>query len=203
MALSNYTDLQTAITSWLHRSDLSTQVPDFIDLAEGRINQLLHVRAMEAEDALSVSIGSNSAALPSRFVEEIACFITLNGAPIQLVQVDASEISASTANGMPQYWAVDGENVRFGCPLDALYTVTLRYKKGFDLSATSTNWLMTKYPRAYLYGAQVEAAIYMRDQAALATSEQAFQKTIDEINANSKVDVPLRVDGGIANYGAW
>ena len=34
MALSSYSDLKASVASWLHRDDLTTQIPDFICLAE-------------------------------------------------------------------------------------------------------------------------------------------------------------------------
>jgi hypothetical protein len=34
MALSTYSDLQTAVATWLHRSDLTAIIPDLITLAE-------------------------------------------------------------------------------------------------------------------------------------------------------------------------
>ncbi len=203
MALSNYTELQASIASWLHRTDLTGQIPDFIAMAESRINTLLNVPAMETESALSTSIGLDYAALPSRFVEEIACYITLSGVMSELTHVAPASFTGASVNGMPQYYAIDGENVRFDCPLDAAYTITLRYKQGFDLAATSTNWLMTKYPRVYLYGSQVEAAIYTRDPAAMTIAEQAFQQSLSEINKGTRNDSSLRVDDGIATSSVW
>ena len=36
MAISNYSELKTAIASWLDRTDLTDIIPDFIALAETR-----------------------------------------------------------------------------------------------------------------------------------------------------------------------
>ncbi len=40
MALSNYTDLKTAVASWMKRSDVTAKVPDYITLAEKKIVKL-------------------------------------------------------------------------------------------------------------------------------------------------------------------
>ena len=47
MALANYTDLQTSIASWHHRS--VSEITDFITLAEKRINKLIDSRVGEVE----------------------------------------------------------------------------------------------------------------------------------------------------------
>ena len=38
MSFSNYTELQAAIASWMNRTDLGTEIVDFIALAEGKMN---------------------------------------------------------------------------------------------------------------------------------------------------------------------
>ena len=49
MALSTYSDLKTAIANFLARDDLTTQIPDFIRLAEARMSRELDTRSMEKE----------------------------------------------------------------------------------------------------------------------------------------------------------
>lgn len=47
MAISTYAELKTAVANWLHDSNLTTRIPEFIALAEDRINQRVRVKAME------------------------------------------------------------------------------------------------------------------------------------------------------------
>ena len=197
MALSNYTDLQTSIAAWLHRSDLTATIPDFISLAESRINAALTLRVMETETSLATVFGQNYAAMPSRMVEAICAFITISGIQTLMTRVDPAEIPAGNVNGMPQYWATDGDTIKFDCHLDNTYTITLRYKQGFALASTSTNWLMTKHPRVYLYGAQAEASLYTRDQAGMAMFESAFQQALADANRAENYATELRVDAGM------
>ena len=52
MAINTYATLQTAVISWLDRSDMKTggelegKVPEFIALAEALFNRALRIRAM-------------------------------------------------------------------------------------------------------------------------------------------------------------
>lgn len=201
MSMVNYAELQTAISNWLHRSDLAGVVPDFIALAESRINSELDLRVMEQEATLATGIGQDYAAAPSRMVEAISAYITIGGIQTGMTRIDAVDMPSGNSNGQPLFWATDGDNIRFDCPLDAAYTITLRYKQGFELANTSTNWLLTRYPRLYLYGAQAEASIYINDPQRAAMFEQLFQQAIREANAAENQATLLRADIGISSAG--
>ena len=73
MAISSYAELQTAVINWLHRSDISTIVPDFIMLGEKRIFR--EVRSIEMETALSSTIASGVIAVPSDYIELKSAYI--------------------------------------------------------------------------------------------------------------------------------
>jgi hypothetical protein len=52
MAIGTYDELQTAIASWLDRSDLTATIPDFITMFEAVANRRLRVRQMGATTTL-------------------------------------------------------------------------------------------------------------------------------------------------------
>ena len=47
MSISTYTELQTAVANFLARTDLTSQIPDFIKLAEVRMSRELESRSQE------------------------------------------------------------------------------------------------------------------------------------------------------------
>src|SRR5205085_11367804 len=61
-----YTGLQSSVANWLNRSDLTALIPDFITLAEERLNRALRVRQMEvsldetaiADNIIAVPVGT-------------------------------------------------------------------------------------------------------------------------------------------------
>lgn len=55
MTISTYAELQTSVASWLHRADLTSQIPDFITLAESKLNRKLRLRAQETTATGTVS----------------------------------------------------------------------------------------------------------------------------------------------------
>ena len=46
MAINTYATLQTAVANWLDRSDLTDRIPEFIALAEARMNRNLRLALM-------------------------------------------------------------------------------------------------------------------------------------------------------------
>ena len=67
MALTNYTTIKAVIQDYLDRSDLASQLTDFMTLAENRIYRDLRVSAMET--ALSATISSGTIAVPTGYLE--------------------------------------------------------------------------------------------------------------------------------------
>ena len=55
MAISQFSELKTALANWLKRSDLTSRIPEFVSLAEDRIAKDLRVRAMEHRAVLKVT----------------------------------------------------------------------------------------------------------------------------------------------------
>jgi len=53
MAISTYSELQTAVANWLDRDDLTDRIPEFIALAEARFNRVLRLRSMESKQTAS------------------------------------------------------------------------------------------------------------------------------------------------------
>ena len=69
MAISTYAELQTAIKSWSKRDDLDSQIPDFIKLAETRINRNIRIRIMETRVTSNTVSAQGYYGLPDNFVQ--------------------------------------------------------------------------------------------------------------------------------------
>ena len=65
MPISTYGELQSAVTVWLNRSDVSAVVRDFIELAEARIARDLRLRAQVQTTTLTCVAGSQTVNLPN------------------------------------------------------------------------------------------------------------------------------------------
>lgn len=184
MALANYTELQEAIATRLHRSDLTTAIVDYIAIAEKRLNRTLKLLAQESETDLTATIGSRFMALPSLFGSPIALYLTTYLPRIEVEFRLPTEMQVFSDNGPPEFWTLDGLQLATDSPADIAYAYTLRYCAEYNLAATATNALLTNYPDLYLYGALIEAADDIRDDALLARSQQRYAQALQECQNN-------------------
>ena len=184
MAITTYAELQAAAANWLVRADLTARIPEFIALAEARLNRVLRARLAETEQALTMTVGARTIALPAGFAEPLALWIAGPVARKGLRFVEPSLLCVSSLAGEPQAWSVDGANLAFERPCDQAYGFVLRYLAKFALSgAQPTNALLNDYPDAYLFATLCEAAPFLRDADLASAYEGRLQTTLAEINA--------------------
>ena len=208
MGLANYTELQAAIATRLHRSDLTTQIVDYVTIAEKRINRLLMTTDSETEATLTATIGSRAMTPPSGFGSPIALYCTTYLPRLELPFRLPEEITVLSDNGAASYWTVDGAEIKTDAPADIAYTYTLRYSAAFDIAVSSTNTVLTKYPELYLYGALVEAGLDLGDTGLVSNStgrfDMAMREALDDVNkvrrlANLTTELCNRSDSNIFN----
>lgn len=195
----DYNWLLAAVADWLHRSDLTSRIPDWIRMAEAKINRKLNIYAKELDAPLVSEVGSRLVVLPSDY-----------GSPIQLqsrhveprydfIALDASQmVIDDDSRGLPKFWAIDGANIAFERPADQAYPLQFRYVQALHLSSTNvTNVILEKNPDLYLYGALAHSAPYLRDDARVLTWKTEFDDILRQVAAEasrSKSMAPLRTE---------
>lgn len=199
MSLDTYSGLVTAIQNELHRSDLATYVPDWITLAESRINKELRVRAMETSTASTMASGV--IAVPTNY-------LSLKNAYISSIQpYQALERKTDTwiydnypyrvATGTPKFIAREGTNFIFGPYPDTNYTVQLVYWNRFLPLSTTTNSIFLAYPGLWLFGALCESAPWLKDDKRIPVWEGKFKQLLefvqDEDNDEFLSGGPMRM----------
>lgn len=183
MSITNYSELVAALdggSGYLHRSDLTTKVPNFIDLAESKINRRLKLLLQETETTLTASIGSRLMAVPSLFGTPLKLWCTTYAPRDELTFRDVGTLPVSDSNGASVYYTVDGAYIATENPADIAYSYTLRYWTKFDISTTSTNTVLTNYPDVYIYGALVESVSWTNDFKKLDIWQGKFDRAIAE-----------------------
>lgn len=189
MSISNYSELQTAVTNWMKRSNLSGQAQDFITLAEADIRTKFRGRTFEADASLTGVVDSRelgtSQGFPTDFVEPIALYLTTWGDHERITQMASGLFPYDVYGGPPDAWAIDGEKIVLDKPCDQAHTFRFRYRQSIQLSdASPTNFLLTNYPNVYLCGALHWASMYtFRGDAVKAVVwKPAFEEAIDEVD---------------------
>lgn len=182
MAYDTYAGLQTTIADWLHRSDLTAKIPDFISLAERVINRRLNIFPREVEQPLTAPTIGRTVALPSDFGQPIGLYMTDLAPREELTQLTAAQLNVDLVNRLrPLYWAIDGVNIAFESPSDQAYPMVLRYQQNVILSTLAPSHpTFVRYPDLYLYGALSNAAPYVRDDARWPTWDGKFKELLRE-----------------------
>ncbi len=188
MALTSYSDLVTAITSWTHRSDLSTIAPDFITLAEQRIYNGSNdpefpckpLRASFMQTSSSGSASNGVIAFPSLYLETIRLYIVANGKNKELKYKSANDLTPyETDSANANYYTQVGGGLKVG-PLTAAYTHDYYASSPALTVSNTTNTLMTNYPNLYLYACLIEAWMYVGN---LAKAQIAYRQYMGAVNA--------------------
>lgn len=184
MAITTYAELQAAAANWLVRGDLTQRIPEFIGLAEARLNRVLRARLAETDVALATVAGARTVALPVGFTEPLRVWIVRDEGRIELPFLEASLIGASSLRGAPGAWTVDGATLAFDRPCGEAYALALRMLKAFALSeAAPTNALLTDAPDVYLFATLCEAGPFLRDAELADAYETKLGRAIAELNA--------------------
>lgn len=189
MAITTYDELKTSIADFLDRSDLSGAAATFISLAEADINR--RVRHWRMEKRSTAELNTQYSALPPNFLEIIRFYVTSGDTkPLELIsqaELLDRKYKASNTSGSPSYYAFTAGEIEIYPVPDGAYDVELyHYETVPALSDSNTsNWLLDHYADAYLYGALVHSAPYLKDDARIQVWAALYQSAIDAINAES------------------
>ncbi|WP_430425591.1 phage adaptor protein [Phenylobacterium sp.] len=184
MAITTYAELKAAAANWLVRGDLTARIPEFITLAEARLNRVLRTRLAETDVALSAVIGVRTIPLPAGLTEALALWIVGGEGRTKLRFVAAELIGAASLQGEPAAWTVDGATLAFDRPCDQAYPLTLRMLRGHALSDSApTNGLLAEAPDVYLFATLCEAGPFLRDAELAGAYEAKLDRAIAELNA--------------------
>jgi hypothetical protein len=192
MAISNYTELKTAVANWLDRDDLTERIPEFIALAEARFNRVLRLRSMETKETASTVAGQRNLALPASYIQMRN--FQVNTSPLTTLSYVTPEIYdrvwGGSTTGTPKFYTILANEVSFGpIPASVQEVEMLFYKKFDNLSVTTTtNWLITNAPDIYLYGTMLEAEPFIMNDERVALWAQALQQGISDLQEQDNKD---------------
>lgn len=186
MSLSNYAELKASIADWMHRKDLNARIPDFIKLAETRMNAEIRSRELEVSVPVLASANNATIDLPTDMVE-MRRLMLVGDCQSVLQYRSPDSLSAhygNAATGLPSAFTVIGNKLQFGPIPDANYELELVYQRRLiPLSdADPTNWILTKYPDAYLYGALLAAQPFTQEDNRGTVFAQLYNVAITNIN---------------------
>lgn len=181
--ITDYASLKASIANWLARADLTAAIPEFIQLAEGRINRTLFIRERMTQATGTTSGGE--IAVPGD-LDRIVSLRVLRGSDMVAVNpVPPDAIKGRP--GSPTAYTVTGSSLVLDGSDDTDYSL-LYYARIPGLSDTnSQNWLLLKEPSLYLYGALMEAAPYLRNDDRTALWASQFKAALDDLSMTDEM----------------
>jgi hypothetical protein len=198
----DYVWLQSAVAGWLHRADLAAVIPDFVMLAERRINGMLESRQQDLVAPLSTAAGVPTVDLPRDLNSIRALSLPIYG-DIDFMDAQAfAKVYASQGTGVPRHYTIIGSALKLGPIPDDVYALECVYRAGVPALADNagTNWLIEQHAEIYLAATMCEALVYIGNAEKLATWEGKYAAAVAILNATDwKASGPMVVRADSSN----
>lgn len=175
----NYAQISAKVAQWMNRDDLTARIPDFIELTEERLNRHLRVRQMEI--ALPATAVVDNIITPDADVLDAKALWVPNHERTPLVAQSLEAVVANGADGIPTMYAWDGASLRFDGAGDVQGVLYVRIPA---LATATTNWVSDGPWSLYLFGALVEAALYVGDDPSI--WQMRFDQALSEVQGNDQ-----------------
>jgi len=190
MAISNYGELKSELSAYLFHQRLANRYDNCTQLFETSVNSRLRVLPMEAMVLLTTTSGD--VALPTdyitwRTVRPTVATITAPSSlpPYKELEYVHPAYLPPVGRGFDRLFTIEGNTFKVRPVDDRADAYELHYygKVPTVVGAnTTTNWLLTEYPNAYLFGVMTELAAVQRNaemaQLYKARRDEAFQEII-------------------------
>lgn len=190
MSISTYSELKTAVASYLARSDLTNQIPDFIRFAELRLRRELRIRQMLKSVTTATTGGDSTVELPSDFLEIRDFTVVTN--PVQPLTYSSPAVfsrnTRSTESGKPLDYTILASEFQLAPVPDGAYTLKLLYFAAptFLSDENSSNVLIANAPDALLYASLLEAEPYIMNDARINTWGTMYDRAISTITKSDE-----------------
>jgi len=185
--ITNYATLQSAIADYLNRADLTSQIQTFIQFCEADLNTRLRSREMIV-NATATSDGQ-FVSLPPDWLEAINMMIVGGQSPLRYITPDEADVinKAQTYTSTRFYSMTTGIIELIPPAVDEITIDMVYYGKIPALSdANTTNWLLTKAPDVYLYGALTHAAPFLMDDQRMPVFSQIYLARVQSLQDESQ-----------------
>ena len=198
MQFSNYQDFRNRLHQLIDGDDVSTSSisTNILDLIVSAGEQRVYrdVRSSTQDTALSVTVTSNTAGLPTNCIELKSLFFsgnrTLRYAPYEDIQARIQLQQTILAGGITGevdtiWYSLEGENIIFWPTVTDGSLITGRYIKRFNDIAVNDitgNTFFARFPDLWLYAALSESAPYIGEKDRLPIWEAKYQSLVMAAN---------------------
>ena len=190
MSFATYSDLQTSIGNYLARSDLTSQIPDFITFAENRLRRELRIRQMLKSVTTATVKADSTVELPSDFLQ-VRDFVVVTNPLTPLSYSSPSSLSndpRASEVGVPRSYTILANDFQLSPIPDAVYTVKMLYfaAPAYLSSSNTSNTFLTTAPDALLYASLIEAEPYLMNDARINTWGTMYDRAIASLTKSDE-----------------
>jgi hypothetical protein len=188
MDLSTYSGLKAAVASYLARSDLTNEIPVFIQLAENRLRRDLRIRPMLKVSTTDTVANDATVQIPSDFLQMRDLHINNN--PVTVLQYESPSNfyrnTFSVISGLPQQYTLLADEFQLApIPSSIMELQMLYYAKPPYLSDTNTtNVFLQNCPDLLLYAALGEAESYIMNDPRLQTWANFYDRGVASLTVS-------------------
>ena len=206
----NYGELKTSIANHIHRTDLTSVIPDFVIFAETTIandpspsdlDVLCGIRTRDQNDRYTATINTEYVDTPTNMLSIRDAQINVD--PIaSLTYLTPNEMTfkyPTSMTGIPEHYTLHGDEFQFKPVPSGDMTLELSFiaKYAALSNDADTNWLLTNHPMAYVYAALVAASAYTEnDPMKWATLYKSVAKGINGLT--DKGQHPSRISAKVS-----
>ena len=182
----NYSKLKEVIADWANRGDLESQIPVFIELTEARLKRDLRDKVRMTQRAEAMVYGEYFP-LPCNWVETVK--VIADGRILRLA--DSFNIERVELYSGPKYYRHSGDQLQLLPATDVSESDPIRFEMEYlefpePLSEQNqSNWVLNTYPDLYIYGAMLQVAPYLQDDARIQIWERAYGEAVSAANVAS------------------
>lgn len=192
--ISTYVELQQSIEDHLDRDDLSSQIQNFIVLAEARHKREVRIREMMTRE--DIDILDRFVDLPDDFLDMRYLRVrTPSGTRYKRYLPDLEELAvhqltlrSTNEKRCPSAFAVHGESIEFDADPDRPYEGDLFYYTELTplSDANPSNALLTRAPDVYLYGSLLASAPFLLNDERLRVWGELYANSKDTLNSSER-----------------
>lgn len=188
MSLDTYANLQTAVADWLNRTDLTSQIPDFISLAEAEMRR----RIRRSSTRATITLATDATTPPADMAELRSAYLVSDlpnmDTPLRVGTAEMiAERRARSADvaGRPTDIAYIAGQLLVAPTPDQSYSCEIVYFTQLTplSNSNTTNAILSEAPDAYLYGTLLQAEPYLEHDERLPVWQAKFDNAIEQLNA--------------------
>lgn len=209
--MATYTELATDIATWLNRTGMTAvtdEIEHFVAFAQSKVARTIDLNAMlnttSGMTTADLTVPTGLLRVKSFSVVDSSDTVELQGVPYR----KAKNVSSTT--GTPKYYAIENGSFILAPTPDQTYSLELTYYKALTpVSPTNaTNWLSDTYPEVILYGALLEASLFIKDDQRAMVWKTKFDEALEEMKKSDDTmgyeegGLQVRSSGSVLNDSA-